>query len=57
MTSRCLMHTDAEKAADFRRRYGGIVGADEIELPPFYKTTIEHTESTVFGNLVFIRAM
>ena len=48
---RCLMHTDAEKAADFRRRYGGIVGADEIELPPFYKTTIEHTKSTVFGEL------
>lgn len=48
---RCLMHTDAEKTADFRRRYGGIVGADEIELPPFYKTTIEHTESTVFGEL------
>lgn len=48
---RCLMHTDAEKTADFRRRYGSIFGADEVELPPFYKTTIEHTESTVFGEL------
>lgn len=46
---RCLMHTDAEKAADFRKRYGGIFGAADVELPPFWKTTVEYTADTVFG--------
>lgn len=46
---RCLMHTDAEKAAGFRERYGGIYGADGIGLPQFWKTTVEYTENSVFG--------
>lgn len=51
---RCLMHTDAEKAADFRSRYGGIYGVesnDDLNLPPFYRTTIEHTRETVYGEM------
>lgn len=47
---RCLMHTDAEKALDFRKRYGSIYYAsDSLEMPAFYRTTVEHTADTVYG--------
>lgn len=47
---RCLMHMDAEKASDFRKRYGSIFYTDNaLEMPAFYRTTVEHTADTVYG--------